>query len=129
MLTSTYVEDMTSNELQSTSQSIAEQVIADGFHAHRQAVAVLVAEAERRGVDAVLTGVLADTAAPSVVRERALGMVLSSLAQLAELPVRNDRAGGSPVSSPGSLVEVTDLPYRASAPVDRQRDLPARQCA
>lgn len=59
---------------------LAESVVADGFDAHRPAVADLVAAARDRGIRPILTGIVADTSAPRAVRERALGRLIVALA-------------------------------------------------
>lgn len=55
---------------------LAESVVADGFGAHRAALAALFAGARRRGVSETLVSVAADPTEPVVVRERALGKLV-----------------------------------------------------
>lgn len=58
-------------------QLLAEAVAADGFGAHRAALAALFAGARRRGVPETLVAVAADPHAPPVARQRALGRVVA----------------------------------------------------
>lgn len=65
---------------------LGEAIVADGFEAHEQALAELVATARHLGVRPVLTDVVADPASPVAPRQRALGHLLSALAAVAEHP-------------------------------------------
>lgn len=74
---------------------LAEAVVDDGFVTHRAALAALFAGARRRGICETLIGVAADPAAPTVVRERALGkLVVRYVAAGAESA---DRPAAAPV--------------------------------
>ena len=55
---------------------LAEAVVADGFGAHRPALAALFAGARRRGVNETLVSIAADPDEVDVVRFRALGRVV-----------------------------------------------------
>ena len=61
---------------------LAESVMADGFGAHRAALAALFAGARRRGVTPVLVAVAADPTEPAVARLRALGRVVVEYCRL-----------------------------------------------
>ena len=63
---------------------LAEDVVADGFGPHRAALADLFAGARRRGVSAVIVGVAADPAAPTVARARALGRLVGEYCRIVE---------------------------------------------
>lgn len=52
---------------------LAEDVVADGFSAHRATLDSFVAAAGARGVSPVLLALVADHGAPSVARYRGLG--------------------------------------------------------
>lgn len=77
-----YVDHMAST----TATDLAESILADGFDAHRVALSTLFADARRRGVSSVLIDVAADSAEAVVVRQRALGRILGTLAR----PARDD---------------------------------------
>ncbi len=59
-----------------TAQELAEAVVADGFGAHRPALAALFAGARRRGLNETLVAIAADPTEVDVVRFRALGRVV-----------------------------------------------------
>lgn len=65
-------------------QELAEAVVADGFGAHRAALAALFAGARRRGVNETLVAIAADPDEITVVRERALGRVVVAYCATAE---------------------------------------------
>lgn len=65
---------------------LGEAIVADGFDAHEQALAELVATARSLGLRPVLVDVLADPASPVAPRQRALGRLLAALAAVAERP-------------------------------------------
>lgn len=79
MKLSSYVRSVT--DLPTTDQltALAESVVADGFDAHRAAVADLVTAARRCGVRPVLAEAVADASAPRPVRDRALGLLVVAL--------------------------------------------------
>lgn len=57
-------------------QQLAESVVAEGFGAHRAALAALFAGARRLGVSETLVAVAAGPDEPLVARQRALGRVV-----------------------------------------------------
>lgn len=59
-----------------TGTALAEAIVADGFDAHRSALAVLLNRAHQCQVNEVLLSILSDDTTPRVARERALGRVL-----------------------------------------------------
>ena len=59
---------------------LAHLVAADGIAAHEDAIGALLTAAVARGIDEVLIATTADTAIAPVMRERALGHLLSALA-------------------------------------------------
>jgi hypothetical protein len=61
-----------------TAQALAEAVATDGFDAHVDAVAELVAEARRKGVCELLATISLDRHEATVVRERAFGRLVVS---------------------------------------------------
>ena len=61
-------------------QQLAESVVADGFTAHRTALAAFLGAAERRGANPVLLAVAGNAAEPEVARLRALGRLVVELA-------------------------------------------------
>lgn len=65
---------------------LGEAIVADGFDAHEQVLAELVATARSLGVRPVLADVVADPASPLAPRQRALGLLLAALAAVAERP-------------------------------------------
>lgn len=71
-----YVGDMTSP------LELAEHIVTDGFDHHLPALAELLADARHRGVRAILVDIVADPAAPTVVRERALGRVVVAVTRV-----------------------------------------------
>ena len=83
MTGSPYVGPMTPT----AATQLAESVVADGFGAHRAALAALFAGARRRGVSETLVSVVADPTAPEVVREQALGKLVVAYVRACE---RND---------------------------------------
>ena len=66
--------------MQRSHHRLAHAVANDGIARHHDAVARLVADLRRRdGVNPVLLDLLADSRAPDVVRERALGRLLADV--------------------------------------------------
>jgi len=73
-----------------TPQELAEAVADDGFDAHAEAVASLVADAERFGICGVLASITLDAHQPTVARERAFGRLVATYTQAIERQVTVD---------------------------------------
>jgi len=67
-----------------TPQELAEAVADDGFDAHADAVASMVAAAERFGICHVLASITLDAHQPTVARERAFGRLVATYTQAIE---------------------------------------------
>ena len=81
MTPSPYGEDMSTT---TTAQELAEAVAADGFAAHRAALAALFTNARRLGVTPILVDIAEDPSEARAVRERALGRVVVQYCRLVE---------------------------------------------
>ena len=71
-------------------QALAEAVVADGFDAHIQAVADLVADTRRLGISDVLAAVVLDRHQPLVARERAFGRLVAAYCRAIERESADD---------------------------------------
>jgi hypothetical protein len=87
-----YGEDMTPI----TAAHLAESVAADGFTAHRTALAGFLGAAERRGANPVLLAVAGNAGEPEIARLRALGRLVVELAG----PSNRSEAASEPPTRP-----------------------------
>lgn len=90
MMSDSYLGRMTPT----AATQLAESVVADGFGAHRAALAALFAGARRRGVNETLVSIAADPTEPHVVRERALGKLVVAYVRACD---RTEVPGPAPV--------------------------------
>ncbi len=91
-------------------QQLAEAVVADGFGAHRAALAALFAGARRRGVNETLVTIAADPDEVDVVRLRALGRLVVAYCATTSAPL--DR---TPAVAPEPVAVARDLATCGSA--------------
>ena len=75
-----------------TPQQLAEAVADDGFDAHAEAVASMVADAQRFGICGVLASITLDAHQPTVARERAFGRLVATYTRAIESQVTLDPA-------------------------------------
>lgn len=87
---------------------LAEGVVADGFAAHRPALAALFAGARKLGVNETLVAIAAGPDEPSAARLRALGRVVVSYTRLQGEADDDGDANAGPESTPDSVVDLTD---------------------